>query len=305
MPDLSVIIAAYNTGPYIEKAVRSALDQTHASLEVILVDDASTDNTFNIAQKIEDERLICLKHDANQGPATARNTALSRANGAWIAVLDGDDWMHPARLENLLKTANNQNADIVVDNPVTVHEETQAQAPLFQKIQLQENTLLSLDDFLKHPELGYLKPVFKASFLKEHKLQYDSNLKIGEDYQLIVEALASGAKCVIGPSGGYIYTQRSSSISFRSHSESIEKQIEQLCQFLDRYDLDATSKRLGQKYVSRLKAHMTYEAIIQDIKDKAFGQALKNALSSPQSALMLYQPLLNRICGWKQHLKTF
>ena len=89
--DISVIIAAYNVESYIERAIQSALSQEGVGLEVIVVDDCSSDETVNIVRSIKDKRLVLVQHDVNQGPGAARNTAIEKAKGQWIAVLDGDD----------------------------------------------------------------------------------------------------------------------------------------------------------------------------------------------------------------------
>jgi glycosyltransferase involved in cell wall biosynthesis len=101
IPKVSVLMPAFNAGPSIETAVRSILAQTWRNLELIIVDDQSTDNTFEIAQRLasQDERVVVLRHEKNQGAYPARNTALGLAKGEFITVHDSDDWSHPQKLE--------------------------------------------------------------------------------------------------------------------------------------------------------------------------------------------------------------
>lgn len=100
---VSVIVPAYNAAPYLGAALASALAQTHADLEVIVVDDGSTDDTAAVAADVaaRDPRVRVLRQ-ANQGVAAARNRALEAARGAFIAPLDADDLWHPDKLARQL-----------------------------------------------------------------------------------------------------------------------------------------------------------------------------------------------------------
>jgi glycosyltransferase involved in cell wall biosynthesis len=102
MPEVSVILPAYNAAPYVERAVRSILDQTFADLECIVVDDGSTDDTFGVLSSIHDDRLRLLRHDANRGLIEALNTGLAAAAGEWVARMDADDMSERERFSKQL-----------------------------------------------------------------------------------------------------------------------------------------------------------------------------------------------------------
>ena len=89
---VSVVIASYNSSAYITRAIHSVLSQNYADIEIIIADDASTDNTCALVNQLDDPRikLICLP--AHRGQATARNTAIRAATGRYIAFLDSDDY---------------------------------------------------------------------------------------------------------------------------------------------------------------------------------------------------------------------
>lgn len=89
---VSVVIASYNSSAYITRAIHSVLSQNYADIEIIIADDASTDNTCALVSQLDDPRikLICLP--AHRGQATARNTAIRAATGRYIAFLDSDDY---------------------------------------------------------------------------------------------------------------------------------------------------------------------------------------------------------------------
>jgi glycosyltransferase involved in cell wall biosynthesis len=113
-PSISVIIPAYNRSGTIARAVHSVLVQTFRDLEVLVVDDGSTDATCEVVQQIGDVRIRLIRHDRNQGAAQARNTGMKAAAGKYIALLDSDDeWLGDKlqiQLEAFTRAAPDQKA---------------------------------------------------------------------------------------------------------------------------------------------------------------------------------------------------
>jgi glycosyltransferase involved in cell wall biosynthesis len=96
MPKVSVIIPTYNCGHYLEQAIESAMDQTYRDLEIIVLDDGSTDNTSEVVQKYGTK--IRYIRQTNAGLPAARNRAIEASSGEFIALLDSDDWWEPSKL---------------------------------------------------------------------------------------------------------------------------------------------------------------------------------------------------------------
>lgn len=112
-PRVSIITTAYNVAPFIEQAVRSALAQTFADIEVIVVNDASTDATAEILNTISDPRLRIITNPENLGAGQSRRVGIAAAKGQFIQLLDGDDYLDPSFIEALLKRQEETNAPIV------------------------------------------------------------------------------------------------------------------------------------------------------------------------------------------------
>ncbi|MBR3683781.1 MAG: glycosyltransferase [Lachnospiraceae bacterium] len=120
---ISVIIPIYNTGKYLEKCIESVLNQTYTDLEVILVNDGSTDNSLDICREYEkkDPRVILISQE-NKGISAARNAALKAAKGDIFSMVDSDDYLEPEMFELMLDKMNEQDADIVACNYRKVYE---------------------------------------------------------------------------------------------------------------------------------------------------------------------------------------
>ena len=173
MPHVSIIIAAFNAGKTIRKAIRSAQQQTISDIEIFIVDDASTDDTSGIANTVaqEDHRIRLLTMSSNGGPGAARNLGIDHAKGTWIATLDADDWFETNRLEVLLEVAQSLCLDLVGDN-VKLYD------PVFQQVLLETaflsrtkavsltaELLFKRDHLFRWYPIGYVNPIISRGFL--------------------------------------------------------------------------------------------------------------------------------------------
>ena len=114
---ISVVVSIYNIENYVEKAIRSICDQTYRNLEIILVDDGSTDNSGKLCDKWArvDDRIQVI-HKNNGGLSSARNAGTEIATGEYIAFVDGDDWIDPEMYEEILLAMQSFDADIAICN---------------------------------------------------------------------------------------------------------------------------------------------------------------------------------------------
>jgi len=113
-PTVSVIIPTYNRAHLVGRAIRSVLNQTYQDFELIVVDDASTDNTEEVIRSFDDNRIRYIRHDENKGAAAARNTGIRAARGWYIAFQDSDDEWMPTKLEKQIKALENAPAKVGV-----------------------------------------------------------------------------------------------------------------------------------------------------------------------------------------------
>lgn len=122
---VSVVTPTYNRGEVIDRAVQSVLNQSYKNYEIIVVDDASTDNTLEVINSFTDPRIRYLRHEENKGGAAARNTGIKAANGKYIAFLDSDDEWVKTKLERQLHVLNElpEEIGVIASDQVNIHSD--------------------------------------------------------------------------------------------------------------------------------------------------------------------------------------
>lgn len=100
---ISIVTSVYNVEKYIEKAIQSILTQTYSDIELIIVDDCSTDSSMQIVSQFTDPRIKVFRHTENKGAGFARKLGIENATGDYVITIDADDWIEPQFLENLYK----------------------------------------------------------------------------------------------------------------------------------------------------------------------------------------------------------
>lgn len=230
-PRVSICIASYNCRDHIEAALASALAQTLTDIEVIVVDDASSDDSAAVAARVaaRDPRVRVDVMPENSGPGGARNRGIELARGRWFAVLDSDDLYHPERLERLVAEAEAADADAIADDLVLFTDGDPASTRRFLLgRQAKASSWIGAADYFNQTRmfdsaanLGFLKPLISLAFLRQTGVRYDPSLRIGEDDDLIVRLLQAGLKYRLSPQMTYFYRKHDASISHRIGSSHL------------------------------------------------------------------------------------
>ncbi|GAA6621799.1 glycosyltransferase family 2 protein [Scytonema sp. NUACC26] len=294
-PKVSIITPTYNTSRYVEKALESALAQVEQNIEVIVVDDASTDNTVEVVNSFCDPRIKLLVNESHQGPSYSRNRALKEAKGEWIALLDSDDWYAPKRLEKLLQVAEKENADLVADDlyVITEGENTPWSITIFKKnrIKLDQPKQIDLIYFIER-HLSVTKPLIKLSFLVKHNLKFNESLKYEEDFVLFFFCLLKGSRFIILPEPYYFYQIRAGSLM----KEYVEF-YEQACQTnLSLLQQECTKKnpqlkRALLKRLNFMKQTRAFYRVRQAFKEGGFFTGLTEVILNPNFLPVLWEKL--------------
>lgn len=213
---VTIIVPGFNIENYVCSCLDSIVKQSYQNLEIILVDDGSTDRTGNIFDTYasKDQRVKVL-HKVNGGVSSARNMALHRATGEYILFVDGDDWLEKDAVETLVDVATVHESDVVLfeysvdysnkDNEVYLHPELQGIMTIEQAI---ANTITSVNRF------AWTK-MYKRTILK--KVSFDETIHLGEDTLFACEAMNKGKSAYFVAKPLYHYVQSDNSATRKSY----------------------------------------------------------------------------------------
>ena len=195
-PVVSVIIANYNSQNYISEAIESILNQSFRDLELIIVDDKSTDESVLIIKKIanSDSRIKLIELSENHGVTYARQTGLETSIGKYIAILDSDDTSSPDRLEEQVKCLELNNDIVLVASDYTVIDETGKIKNQHKKVQKNDASIkwyMTFGNCFAHSTIMF------RSITAKKLGGYDLNIKRGLDMELTSKLLTMGKAFVI------------------------------------------------------------------------------------------------------------
>jgi succinoglycan biosynthesis protein ExoO len=314
-PEISVVMAVRNGGQTIAAAIQSLLNQTIQSWELIVVDDGSDDDSVAVAERVArgDTRISIIAQPFSSGPGAARNRGMVSARGSWVAVFDSDDMMLPRRLEMLLKRTHEDDAEVVADNLIVFSSETGKQRPFLPAKFAASARWISLAEFIdssrlyaRIPDLGYLKPMVSTQLLRETRVRYDENLRIGEDYDFLARILARGPRRFrLEPSAHYMYRRHAASVSHRIRGVQISALIEAHERFCaEAPGLDAQEAEALERRRRSLQSMLLYDYVIAAAKAGRYGHATGAAIRTPQIWSLLTRPVGARLRSLAWHRRN-
>ncbi len=231
---VSVIMPAYNAAQFIEAAVKSVRDQNYTNWELIVIDDASTDGTRKILQKLsnQESRLRLITNETNKGPGISRNKGIAAAQGDFIAFLDADDLWKPQKLENQLKFMRENDVDVSYSSYERIDENGERRKEVVEAL-----PFLKYEKLLKSNYVGNLTGIYNCKKLGKI---YGPEVKKRQDWGLWLNAVkkADTARSIKAPLA--LYRLRKSSIS--------GNKLEML-----KYNFNIYHKVLGFSFLKSLK----------------------------------------------------
>lgn len=291
MPEISVIVPVYNCEKYIEKCINSILNQTFKDLELILIDDGSSDKSGEICEefKKKDSRVKVI-HEKNSGVSIARNVGINIAKGKFIGFVDSDDYLSSDMYEFLYENLKNSGADISVCGIMNcflkrlpngdIKEEQTLQSSMCKKGVL--NGEQAFSEALKSRifSVNPVNKLFLAKFLKNER--FPAN-KTSEDAFLIPKILAKANRVVYDMAPKYFYVRHFGSITTSDFKESdwsvVEAYEEHLNVVKEKYPplLEEAEFRYYWSYVYVLdKMIKSKGKVRKEDYNKAFGFIKKN-----------------------------
>lgn len=227
---VSVIVPIYNAEKYLDRCVRSIINQTYKELEIILVNDGSNDGSLEICEKFqsEDNRIIIVS-TMNKGVVNARKMGVACANGKFVGWVDADDWIEPEYFEKMVDAQKRSDADIVCAEHY--HEIGNESSIVKNNFDYGVYTIDEIVDRIlwsgKFYEFG-IQPHFwnkltKTEIIKGNQLKVENTISAGDDVAVVYPALLECKKICVSNICSYHYVQYANSISKNANKDEYEK----------------------------------------------------------------------------------
>ena len=220
---ISIIVPVYNVEKYIDKCINSITNQTYSNIEIIIINDGSTDNSLKICEDLaKNDKRIKLINTSNSGVSHARNTGINNCNGEYIIFVDSDDFIKSSMIETLYKNIKKYKCDISICNVGRVTEDGRI---ISKQKELNKTILFSKEEFVKNlynREMINGYPVNKLIKKKCTKgIRFDESIKHLEDWDYLCR-LSDNIKKVVYESKDfyYYYVNRNNSAVHDSFNES-------------------------------------------------------------------------------------
>ncbi len=183
-PEITVVVPVFNAAGLVQVAVSSVLDNTRASVEIICVDDGSTDGSGHVLEGMAaaDPRVCVIRMECNRGVSSARNQALDRAIGSYVSFLDADDTVPPGALDVLLAAARDSGSDMAIGK-VLYLEDDEAAMPIAATPAGAAAVITNIhaSRWLQSVSGHHCGNLYRRQLLEQHRIRFDADLALGED----------------------------------------------------------------------------------------------------------------------------
>ncbi|MBQ3396032.1 MAG: glycosyltransferase family 2 protein, partial [Synergistaceae bacterium] len=269
---ISIIIPAHNTSQYIHRAIESSQRQTHSNIEIIIIDDGSTDDTLKISQSYaEKDSRIRIIHQDNAGVSSARNHGIKEANGKYIMFLDSDDWLEDFAVEFLLDMQTKNPDRLVTAEFIMTEYDAQIKkdAKRDEEIMILDSVEEAVSLWWK-ARLQYIHAkLFRADIMRQNSIMFREGINYGEDAVFVFDYLHE--------TDGVIYSSVSVMNVLKRSDSATRKPYEQRKLFHDYPQLMIDHPDNTENVKQKLREYHT----------EMFMNELKNALVSRTDAKII------------------
>ena len=247
---ISVIIPAYNVDKYIEKCLRTVLSQTYKELEVLVINDGSTDETENLIKLFTADKRLKLINQGNAGVTAARNNGINAATGEFLAFVDSDDWLEPDMYEKLFEVMTDSNADVAVCDYNLVYDDHIKEK--YSNMRDEIVDIKPIDYFFNYcccqkPNNYVWTRLYKTDTIKKSNVRFE-NFKLGDDTLFNFKLLPFINRVVNTSEAKYNYLQR-----LNSNVYTVAKKGNLAAVYADTFDALVSHYKLN-KFSEYLKA---------------------------------------------------
>lgn len=239
MEKVSIIVPIYNIERYLKECIESILNQTYDNIELILIDDGSTDKSGEICDFYLNNDKVIVVHKENQGVSAARNDGIKKASGKYLLFVDSDDYLNKEMVETLI--SKNQNYDCTICGFVEkfLYKEIEKKATTEEKTY---NSQGIIEQIIKNGNIGgyIFNKLFKKDILQKNNIYFNENIHMCEDMLFVTEYLLKCQKIKIIPNLLYYYRMRKSSAVWNKNNKyfTIFDSYKTILELLEYNDID-------------------------------------------------------------------
>jgi len=289
---ISIIVPVYNTAEYLEECIRSLIFQTLPEIEILLVDDGSTDNSWEILYRLScGNNRIKLFKEENAGQGSARNLALDNASGEYILFVDSDDWISVDMGELLLQSLNSVEVDVLCFNYNLVYS-----GEVVQKNRITEYGIWTGDETLDAFFMGRItghacNKLYKRSLIELSGIRFSTDKRLYEDLLFTVQILSYAKIVQYIPDAPYFYRIRTQS-STQSFDIRMLDQLIMLDRAIDFMKGFGNYSKF-QNVISRMYSVGYVDILIRSFRANTYQPILYRSLSSWRGQVKL------KFLSWK------
>lgn len=274
---ISIVIPVYNVEKYLDECIQSVINQTYKNLQILLINDESTDSSYDICYKYskQDDRIQII-NKKNGGSASARNVGIDKATGEYIYFLDSDDYIKETTIEEVVNYMKNNNLDlcyfsadvIIEDNDLTWNKEMYKKNHYYTP----NDGVTILKRLIDNNEYSCQNCMFisKLSLIKYNNLKYTEGYIYEDNYFAFMLALYSQKSGVLNKS---FYIRRIRKGSIMTENLVLKRRINSYKAVLNDFDNIKTDKKIIKKLIKRFKrgfsiAIINFARQLDDLEDR-------------------------------------
>lgn len=249
---VSIVIAAYNASEHLPRTLKSMLSQTYSNIEVVVVDDGSTDDTAQVVAKASesDRRVRLVSMESNVGRSKARNAGIDAARGEWVAINDADDLWHPQRVEKLIDAAHSfPESSVFTDDLMSYSLGPDGEVELGHRHVSRSTILMGEPHEISRrgwfmDNSCHMRPMIKRDYLNRVGVRYPTELSAGEDNNFYMKLAfhPDEARTVRVPEPMYYYVEGTSTRQTSMANNRVWS-MKDVIAFTGNRDLEKWSKR--------------------------------------------------------------
>lgn len=276
---ISIIVPVYNAEQYIERCIKSILNQKYKNIEIIIVDDASNDSTKVICKKIKniDSRIKLISKQKNEGVSSARNLGIENATGEFITFVDSDDYVANEIYEVLQRNINDYKCDLSVCGIIKDDKD--------DKSNIEDIKIIDKDKFYNNVlqnngAKGYVfNKLFKTDIIKKNNIKFNTNIYICEDLLFVCEYVKFCDRISISTNKLYYYIKNFNSAYHKGFDYKWETVLEAYDKIMEIYSNQSKKNKIFLIYTYTL---VVSEVLYRASKGKYYKKDKKKELKKKQ-----------------------